>query len=102
MFQGSSQGPGLLHYRLGKPIKGGNRGQSRRRLGAGLFKIHSSSDLEPLGSQEKYFEKSDYYPQSCSQPFTVQYESRELNILAVIPTTVCSVSSVFIVTFHVH
>lgn len=50
VFQGPSQGPGLLHYRLGNPIKGGNRGESSRRMGAGLLKIQSSSDLELLGS----------------------------------------------------
>lgn len=52
VFQEPAQGPGLLHYRLRNPIKGGNRGEPSRRMGAGLFKIQSSFDLELLRSQE--------------------------------------------------
>lgn len=52
VFQGSSQSPDLLHDRLRNPIKGWKRGEPSRRMGAGLFKIQNSSDLELLRSQE--------------------------------------------------
>lgn len=82
VFWGPSQGPSLLHYVLGNLVKGGNRGDELRSSlvgvegegAVGLFKPQSSSDLEFLRNQKIDLGKVNYYPPSCSQQLSYQYE----------------------------